>query len=163
MKKTNIELPEIKLVGITARTSNANEMNPDMALIGPTINRYFSNNLGEKILDRVKPYMTYCVYTNYASDESGDYTYFVGEEVSSFENVDSIFEKHIIPAQTYIKFECGPGNMPDLCISAWQDIWQMTPDDLGGARSYISDFEIYDQRAIDPENTVLDIYLGVDN
>lgn len=162
MKNEKIELKEIKLVGITARTSNAKEMNPDTALIGATINRYFSNNLGEKILDKVKPFTIYCVYTNYESDENSEYTYFVGAEVGSFEEVDPIFETHIIPKQTYVKFGVGPGSMPEICINAWQEIWQMTPGDLGGKRNYISDFEIYDERAADYKNAALDIYLGID-
>ncbi len=32
---------------------------------------------------------------------------------------------------------------------------------LGGVRAYIADFEVYDHRSIDPQNTVLDIYIGV--
>ena len=162
MEKSKTELKEIKLVGIKARTSNAREMNPDTALIGANINRYFSNNLGQKIIGRVKPGVTYCVYADYEADENGEYTYFVGEEVSSFDDVDPIFDTHIIPKQTYVKFNVGPGGMPEICINAWQEIWKMTPETLGGKRNYIADFEIYDERAADYTNTALDIYLGID-
>ncbi len=37
----------------------------------------------------------------------------------------------------------------------------MTAEELGGERNYITDFEIYDERANDPQNTVLDIYIGI--
>lgn len=50
--------------------------------------------------------------------------------------------------------------MPDIVIQAWQAIWKMTPEDLGGKRTYRADFEIYDQRAQDPQNSVVDIYIG---
>ena len=43
----------------------------------------------------------------------------------------------------------------------WQNILSMQSEELAGKRSYIVDFEIYDERAIDPENTVLDILIGV--
>lgn len=33
--------------------------------------------------------------------------------------------------------------------------------DFEGNRAYIVDFEISDQRAIDPANTSLDIYIGI--
>ena len=66
-----------------------------------------------------------------------------------------------IPAQDYIKFTNGPGVMPDVCISIWTKIWQMSPNELGGTRSYVADFEVYDSRAIDPNNTVLDVYVGI--
>lgn len=32
---------------------------------------------------------------------------------------------------------------------------------FGGKRKYIADFEIYDQRAADPNNAVIDIYIGM--
>lgn len=77
-----IRLQEIKLVGISEKTSNQEEMNPKTAKIGITLERYFKNNLAEKISKRIKPGVTYCVYTNYAADEKGPYTYFVGEAVN---------------------------------------------------------------------------------
>ena len=53
------------------------------------------------------------------------------------------------------------GKMPDVVINAWQQIWKMTSEDFEGNRTYISDFEVYDQRANDPANTSLDIYIGI--
>jgi predicted transcriptional regulator YdeE len=52
--------------------------------------------------------------------------------------------------------------MPQVDIEAWQKIWAMSDDELGGARSYTTDFEVYDERARDPQNTVLDIYIGIE-
>lgn len=43
----------------------------------------------------------------------------------------------------------------------WQQIWKMTSDEFEGERAYIADFEVYDERAIDPTNTSLDIYIGI--
>ncbi len=161
MKNQKLELHEIKLVGIAAKTSNSLETNPETAKIRATIDNYLENNLAEKIAGRLKPGTTYCVYTSYESDEHGEYLYFVGEEVGSFDNLDPMFTKLTIPAALYTKFECGPGKMPTVCIDAWGKIWQMSEVDLGGKRSYIADFEIYDQRAKDFANTTLDIYIGI--
>jgi predicted transcriptional regulator YdeE len=33
--------------------------------------------------------------------------------------------------------------------------------ELDSNRSYLSDFEVYDSRAADPSNAILDIYVGV--
>lgn len=41
MHKVITQLSEIKLIGITARTSNAAEMNADTAKIGITMQRFF--------------------------------------------------------------------------------------------------------------------------
>ena len=161
MKKSNESLSEIKLVGITARTSNRLEANPETAKIGQTIGNYFENNLSQKIASRIKPGTTYCAYTEYETDENGQYTYFVGEEVNSLDEIPDGFETLIIPASNYTKFECGPGGMPTVCIDAWKEIWEMQEADLGGKRTYVADFEIYDERAKDYGNAILDIYIGV--
>ena len=161
MKSERIRLGEIKLAGITARTTNQAEMNPETAKIAATLAKYFEGKIYEKVSNRLKPGTTYCVYTNYETDKNGPYTYFVGEEVNSFDNLAPILETLTIPKQNYTKFNVGPGSRPAVCINAWQNIWSMSTEDLGGKRRYIADFEIYDERALDPENTSLDIYIGL--
>lgn len=161
MQKTLIELPEIKLVGIKMRTNNKIEMNPETNKIGKIIQKYHSNNFSSKIKNRTKPGTTYCIYTEYESDYNSDYTYFVGEEVSSFEEVDSEFSTLVIPAQKYAKFANGPGKMPEICIDCWKKIWSMTEEKLGGTRTYRTDFEIYDERLNNPEGAVMDICISI--
>lgn len=161
MQKINICLPEIKLIGITARTNYEAEINPETAKIGSTVQKYFQMGFAEKIAHRVKAGTTYCIYTDYEKDHTADYTYFIGEEVSSFENVPEGYSTLTIPPQNYIKFTNGPGIMPQVCISVWAKVWQMLPKELGGERAYIADFEVYDERAQDRQNTTLDVYVGI--
>ena len=161
MNKIMQPLSEIKLVGITVRTSNAREMNPETAKIGATMQKFFASGMQTQIFGRKNPGTVFAVYTNYESDEHGQYTYFLGEEVNDFENTEQGFETLTIPAQTYVKFTSIPGKMPAVCINMWQNIWKMKAADLGGVRAYIADFEVYDQRSHNPEHAVLDIYIGV--
>lgn len=161
MRKIIIQQPELILVGITVRTNNTNEGNPSTAKISPTVQKYFHGALADTIQNRKTPGNTYCVYTDYESDASGEYTYFIGEAVTNIIHVPDDMTKLIIPAQTYAKFTNGPAPMPEVCISAWHDIWGMTPSDLGGPRAYIADFELYDQRAQDHQRVELDIYIGI--
>lgn len=161
MKKELVNKPEIKLVGLTARTNNKHEMNPKTSKIGELAGRFWSQNIANQIPDRKNSGITLSVYTEYDSNEHGDYTYFIGEEVSSFENTPSGLQKLTIPAAKYQKFTTPSGKMPEVVISAWQKIWAMSSDDFGGGRAYVADFEVYDQRAIDPANASLDIYIGI--
>lgn len=161
MKKELTNKSEIKLVGLATRTNNKNEMDPQMSKIGELVGRFWSQNIANQIPNRKNPGITLSVYTEYDTNEHGDYTYFLGEEVSSFENTSSELQKLTISAAKYQKLTTPSGKMPEVVISAWQQIWQMTSDDFGGDRAYIADFEVYDQRAIDPANTSLDIYIGV--
>lgn len=162
MQKTITELPEIKLLGISCRTNNTLEMNISTAKIAPTIQKYFQQASGKKIPNRKNPGTTYCVYTDYESDFTGDYTHFIGEEVNFVDHsLIKQFSAITIPAQSYAKFTSKPGIMPGVCIDMWQNIWKMESEELGGKRAYLADFEVYDKRTFDPSKTVLDIYLGV--
>ena len=161
MKKIVTQVPEIKLVGITARTSNAREMNPETAQIGSVFQTFSSKCLQEKIQNRKNPGTLFSVYTDYESNEHGEYTYFLGEEVTYFDSNLQGLEILTIPAQSYVKFTSDSGKMPAVCIEMWQNIWKMKASDLGGERAYIADFEVYDQRSKNPEDTILDIYIGI--
>lgn len=163
MQKKITTLTELKLVGITTRTNNAKifEQDPSTNEIAATVQKYFHNGLAAKINARQNPGTTFCVYTNYESDVNGDYTYFIGEEVSSFDGIDKEFETLTIPAQNYVKFTNQPGPMPAACVDMWQNIWKMSASNLGGERAYIADFEVYDERSSDHNNVTLDIYIGI--
>ena len=114
-----------------------------------------------KIKERKDPGTTFCVYTNYESDFTGEYTYFIGEEAASFDDVEEGYETLTIPAQHYTKFTNKPGPMPSVCIDMWKNIWKMSDAELGGKRNYIADFEVYDKHIVDHDNVVLDIYIGI--
>ena len=159
MQKTNIQLSEITLVGITARTNNLLEMEPSTAKIGQTVQKYFHDGLASQIPNRTLPNTTYCAYADYESDFNGNYTYFIGEKVSSLDNLPEGFVALTIPAQDYIKFTNGPDPMPAVCIDIWKQVW--ADKYLDNKRNYIADFEIYDERATDHSKVVLDIYIGV--
>lgn len=51
--------------------------------------------------------------------------------------------------------------MPDVIANAWEKFWAMPAKQLGGDRSYKTDFEIYDERASDHQNIVLDLYIAI--
>ncbi|MBS0287513.1 MAG: GyrI-like domain-containing protein [Proteobacteria bacterium] len=161
MKQAHTTLPEKKLIGIQVRTNNQTEIDPMTGKIFPIVRRYFHEQLAEKIPNRTKPGTTFCCYTDYESDHHGDYTYFIGEEVDSLNNVPADFETLIIPAQSYAKFTTLPAPMPDVVRNAWFSIWKMTESDLGGKRRYATDFEIYDERASDHQKIVMDLFIGI--
>lgn len=159
MQKNFTKLESIKLVGISAITSNAKEFS-GQGIIPQTIGRYYAEAIPDKTPHRKTPGKLFCVYTKYESDFNGEYTYFVGEEVNGFDGVVGL-ETLVIPAQDYQKFTNDPEPMPQACINMWQKIWGMDQLALGGERGYLADFEVYDERSADQSNAVLDIYVGV--
>ena len=165
MNKTLEALREIKLIGITARTNNQNEMTGVNAKIGPCIENYFQNGCFSLIPQRKNPGITFCAYTDYDSDYKGDYTYFIGEEVTEFPvQLPENFRTLVIQPQTYAKFTTDQGQMPDVVIQTWQKIWEMEEADaIGSKRNYAVDFEFYDSRAQDPSCSIVDIYIGIND
>ena len=163
MQKELVTMPEFKLVGIRVRTSNKQELDKMKGNIFPCVQKYFHQGLAEKISCRKRPGTTFCAYTNYETDHNGEYTYFIGEEVSSFNALlPEGFQKLVIPKQHYVKFTTMPAPMPDVIVNAWKEIWETSPKQLGARRSYKTDFEVYDERAADHQNIVLDLYIGIE-
>lgn len=144
MEKTIIDLPSTQLIGITARTNNKAEISWETGKIWPCVRRYFHEQLALKIPNRKNPGTTFCAYTEYDSEACP-----LG------------FHPVTIPSQTYIKFTNGPAPMPEVVREPWLKIWAMTPQDLGGIRRFETDFEIYDERAADHQNVVLDVLIGI--
>ena len=154
---------EIKLVGIKARTKNVAEMDPSQAnaKIGPLVEKYWNEGVSNKVTNRKAPGVTFCAYTEYESDHNGDYTFFIGEEVESFKSTPEGYSEITVPAGEFAKFTSETGGMPKVCIELWQKIWKMGDAEFGGKRKYTVDYEVYDQRAQDPKNTELDIYIAI--
>lgn len=163
MNQTIDHLQEIKLIGITCRTNNKQLFEADIETnkVASLVHHYVHTQVFDKIPHRKNPGTTYCVYTQYESNEHGDFTYFIGETVDSFDNLPEGLETLTIPAQKYAKFTDGPSKMPEVCIGIWQHIWGLNPQDFGGERGYIADFELYDERSYDHNNATLDIYIGI--
>lgn len=74
MKKENKNKPEIKLIGSSIRTNNSNERNPETAKIAGVSGHYWSQSIAQKMIHRKNPGVTLAVYTEYNSNEHGDYT-----------------------------------------------------------------------------------------
>ena len=110
MQKEIVTLNQRMLVGVTTKTNNQNEMNPEKSKIGAMVGAYFGNQVANHFQHRVQPGVTYSVYTDYETDEYGEYTYFIGEEVSSEKDQDlTQFHALIIPSSAYVKFTTAPG------------------------------------------------------
>lgn len=162
MKQIALKMHAMKLVGICVRTSYNQELDKMNGNIFPCVQKYFHEALFKNISNRKKPGTTFCAYTEYDSDYKGAYTYFIGEEVTDVDgSVPEGFQTLLIPSQYYAKFTTEPAPMPEVIVNSWRSIWAMSPEELGGKRSYQTDFEIYDERAADHQNIVMDLYVGI--
>ena len=147
------------VVGISARTSNAKEVTPD-GVIGKQWGRLFQEGLLAKIPNKADQNIV-AVYTDYASDHNGEYTYILGARVTSDADVPAGMVATKIPAGKFAVFTSEKGPAPNVVPALWMKINSLPPDAIGGKRQYKVDFEIYDQRATDPEDLQMDAYIGI--
>lgn len=161
MHQEKVDCPQMTLMGLTIRTNNANEMSPNKAKIGELTAQYWGQGKNQQIPNRKQPGRTFSVYTEYEGDEQGDYTYFIGEEITNSDTVPDGFETLTIPAAHYTKFTTEPGGIPEVIIEAWRKIWLMGESEIGGKRAFHADFEIIDTNNLNPEQAVFDIYIGI--
>lgn len=148
------------VAGYSVRTNNAKEAS-GQGQIGPLWQRWFAENLGAKVPNRVDKRMV-AVYSDYESDEKGDYTYTLGAQVSSTDNLPSGFTFRKVVAGPYVIFTTEKGPVTQVVPAEWQKVWAAPARELGGKRAFVTDFEVYDQRAADPQNTQVDIHIGIE-
>jgi len=160
-----ITLPVIIIAGITARTSNSKEFDAATAQIPKTMQQFFTQTMPVLSANNVSG-SVYAVYTDYESDMNGEYTYVIGQSPASAESVDELRQASLhvfqLHGQKYAKFTTAPGKMPDVVIDAWKHIWSLSDEELGGKRSYKTDFEVYGPLSMDPNNAVVEIYIGIE-
>ncbi len=101
------------------------------------------------------------VYTEYASDKDGEYTYVLGARVTNAEIVPAGMVAKNVPAGRYAVFTSEKGPVQKVVVEMWQRVWATPKSALGGDRRYKADFEVYDQRAQNPADAVVDLYVGV--
>ncbi len=150
-----------QVIGIAASTSNAKEAGPD-AIIGKQWHRFMSDELINKIPNRVDQTI-YAVYTDYTSDSNGQYTVILGAKVRPVPNPmipDGMVIK-TVPAGRYAVFTSERGPVVKVVVDTWKQIWAYYQSPQNGQRAYQADFEVYDQRAADPNSSQVDIYVGL--
>jgi predicted transcriptional regulator YdeE len=159
MNSRVIQQDGFTVVGIAARTNNAREATAD-GVIGKQWARFMQEGILGKIPNKVDQSII-AVYTDYASDHNGDYTYVLGAKVSSVADLPDGFVAKKIPAGRYVVFTTEKGPGPKVVPELWMKINSLPKSVPGGNRAYRADFENYDDRAADPQNLQIDVYIGI--
>ena len=146
------------VIGIEARTTNAKEATPE-GIIGKQWQKFFGEGVLDRIPDRIDR-KVYAVYSDFASDHHGEYSFLIGSKVKQGTAPPTDMVAKRIRAGRYTVFTSEKGPFAKVVPSLWQKIFRL--EDAGTLkRAYQTDFELYDQRAQDPQNGQVDIYVGV--
>ncbi len=147
------------LVGIAVRTSNAEQMTPARP-IGKQWERFMGEGLLATIPNKADGKIV-ALYSEYASDKDGEYTYLLGARVTKVEDLPAGMVAKNVPAGRYAVFTSERGPVQKVVVEMWRRVWATPKNELGGDRAYKADFEVYDERARNPADAVVDLYMGI--
>ncbi|MFP5227626.1 MAG: GyrI-like domain-containing protein [Acidobacteriota bacterium] len=136
-----VDQASFTVVGVTVRTNNAKEAG-GQGEIPQLWQSAMQNGTLEQIPNKAGDGLV-VVYSDYASDHTGDYNYTLGYKVTSADKIPDGMVAKTIPAGRYAVLTSAQGPPQEVIAALWQRINSMTPQQLGGVRAYKDDFETY--------------------
>ena len=135
--------------GISITTNNKNETNEETAKITGLWDSYEENNTYSATHDKANNSSMYGVYSNYTSDVNGDYDVTVGVEVTKSKKAI------VIEDEKYLVFK-KEGELPQVVIDTWKEIWDYFEKNDEYKRKYSIDFEHY------TKEDEIEIYISIE-
>ena len=129
----------LMLSGISITTNNKNEQDEEKAKIPGLWDDYVENRIETKTHDKANNSFMFGVYSDYESDLNGDYKVTLAVEVTKPKKA------MIIEDQRYLVFD-KKGELPDIVIETWKEIWDYFENNSEYERAYAVDFEKYSKR-----------------
>lgn len=150
----HILIDEIKLIGLSLahKTTNINgQSSIDCKNLWQQFeNLKYAEIIAEKLSDEI-----FGVYYGYEGDNTKPFNYFIGCKVKSFSNLPQGLQSFTIPGGLYHKIIV-KGKMPDCMFEAWKNVWATLIK-----RTYLVDFEVYDERSKNWNNAEVDVYISI--
>jgi predicted transcriptional regulator YdeE len=154
-----VNQPGFLFIGIAARTNNAREMTGE-GIIADQWERVMAGGIIEQIPNRADTSII-AMYTDYESGANGEYTFLIGVKVTSIDSIPEGMLTKQVPDVRYVVFTSEKGPVWKIVPEVWQKIWSTPAIEMGGERAFLADFEIYDERAADPQNAVVEVWMGI--
>ncbi|MGR3856953.1 GyrI-like domain-containing protein [Chryseobacterium indologenes] len=151
MNKVKIE--PFKVIGIAVRTTNENgQAGKDIPVLWEKmISKNIVNSIPNKIDNTI-----YSIYTDYEKDHTKPYTTVLGCKVENLDNIPEGMVGYTFDGGEYLKFITKGDLSKGLVINEWIKIWEM---DLN--RTFTADFEVYGEKAQNPSDAEVDIFIAV--
>jgi len=152
---TTQKIEAFSVIGISVRTTNENQQAAkDIPVLWQ---KFMSESILEQIPNRISTDI-YCIYTEYESDHTKPYTTILGCKVKSLEEIPAGMVSKKIETTDYQKFVAKGNIQEGIVYTKWLEIWK---EDLN--RKFTSDFEIYGEKAMNPNDAEVDIFITVEN
>ena len=153
MQKVKIE--SFKVIGITVNTTNENGKSAQD--IGQLWGKFMSEGTIDKIPNKIDTSI-FSIYTNYQGDHTKPYDTILGCKVSSLEEIPVGMVGQAFDGGTYGKFVSKGDLNKGIVFGTWSEINQQKLN-----RVFTADFELYGEKAQDPSNAEVEVYVGIKN
>jgi predicted transcriptional regulator YdeE len=143
------------IIGISVRTINHEETAAKD--IGGLWNKFITEGIASKIPNKIEESI-FSIYTNYESDHTKPYDTILGCKVSSLDEIPEGMVGQAFEGGNYTQF-IAKGNLTQgVVYNTWNEIWNQ---DLN--REFTADFEVYGEKAMNPEDAEVDIFVAIKN
>ena len=147
------KIQQFSVIGISIRTTNENgQSGIDIPALW---NKFMTEGIIEKIPNKMDNSI-YCIYTEYEKDHTKPYTTIIGCKVENLDSVPDGMTGKTFDDEKYIKHIAKGSILHGIVFNEWTKIWN---SDL--QRTFSADFEIYGEKAQNPENAEVDIFVAV--
>lgn len=148
-----IKIDSFHVIGISVRTTNENgQAAKDIPVLWE---KFMSEGILDQIPNKIDNAL-YCIYTDYEKDHTKPYTTILGCKVENLNDIPNEMVSKTIDVAAYQKFVAKGKLMQGAVYNEWTKIWNSELE-----RTFTADFEIYDERALNPENAEVDIFVAV--
>jgi predicted transcriptional regulator YdeE len=152
------EQKSFNVIGLAVRTNNKTEAT-GQGEIPKLWQRFMQQGTADRIPNRADQNLI-VVYTDYESNETGEYTYLIGSRVTATNDVPAGLTLKEVPGGNYAILESEKGPAQAVVPKIWQQIWSMPSKALGGQRAFQADYEVYPP-GYDPQNVQVTLHIGL--
>lgn len=148
-----MRIQKFNVIGISVRTTNVNgQSGKDIPALW---NTFMSEAIQSKIPGKISEEL-FCIYTDYEKDHTKPYTTILGCKVDSLDFIPENMVGKTIASANYEQL-IAKGNLTEgVVYNKWLEIWNLDLD-----RSFTADFEVYGEKAENPENAEVAIYIAI--
>jgi predicted transcriptional regulator YdeE len=149
----NQKIQKFSVIGISVRTTNENgQAGKDIPGLW---NKFMTEGIIEQIPNKIDSSI-YCIYTEYEKDHTKPYTTILGCKVENLDTIPNGMVGKTFEEATYTKHVAKGNILQGIVFEEWTKIWNSDLD-----RTFVADFEVYGEKAQNPENAEVDIFIGV--
>jgi predicted transcriptional regulator YdeE len=150
---SNKKIEKFSVIGISVRTTNENgQSGIDIPVLW---NTFMTAGILERIPNKID-HSIYCIYTDYEKDHMAPYTTILGCKVDTLDTIPDGMVGKTIEEATYTVYTAKGNILQGLVINEWIKIWNSNLN-----RTFTADFEVYGEKAQDPENAEVEIFIAV--